>query len=261
MKQRWILSIFAKSIRDFELCQKKVNFIDEKKVQLIFCDSNTKDRSDIILQFPNRWLLFIDADCIPTVEAIKKIYDFISTASGADFSMILVGRYLDPVKSNYLQKGHNFIANVWVQSYVYPNSTEIPLLGGIFCLFSDPQKTAQLKRADKKWGGEDKRLGNNLRYCGYSLSFSSELEVIHETSRNFFHFFRRAFLHGFNETKVKKPLIKNQSRITFAKKVSFWFSEIHRTGLVLAPVVLLHFLILALGKLAQLILRRNTLDR
>ncbi len=252
-----LVIIFAKNRDDFEKCQKNIFFSKSDTPEIIFCNSKNQDRAFAIFQFPKRWLLFIDADCTLSDATVTYACQFIRGAAGDDFKTVRVGRYLNPSPSSYLQRGHNFIANAWVQSYVYPGSAEIPLLGGIFCLYSEPQKINHLDRTLKSWGAEDKSLGNDLRKCGFSIQFDPRLEVIHATSGKIPHFFRRAFLHGFQDYENSRVHEENKHGRKFIGKTMFWISETARTGLVLIPLILFHFLTLMLGKLTQRILRKN----
>ncbi len=211
---------------------------------LVFGNSNTKTREQLINENLNFWLLFLDHDCVPNSKTRSKILSIAKDSPNK--SAVYAGVYENPEKANSLQKAHNKIANTWVeQSYEGPGE-EPCLLGGFFLIAAtSPVPVPQVKF----WGAEDKLLAQHLRKAGYQFHFSKELKAIHYTSKKFGHFVRRAFLHGRNDEIYFK---KNES-----SRIFYWIRKIEFLDLRLMPLILLHFCIQKGAKAFQKALPKN----
>lgn len=240
--------IFAHSENDFNHC--KNQFLASTNQQheqgtydeIFYCDSKKNSRLNFIKAHPNKWLLFLDSDC----EISEKTLQLIKSLQ-INNHKVLGGRYLNPMLASYLQKGHNFIANTWLTSSYRSENKNKKLLGGAFLIYTDPWKINKITEPKKLfWGAEDKLLSEQLLEVGFDLKFLDSFEVIHHTSKELKHFFKRAWLQGYNDHFAEvKPNEKEKLEI------KYWLSELARTGLWLAPAILVHFLILQSGKLFQ----------
>lgn len=212
--------------------------------QILFADSKTHSRESIVNEFYGDWLLFIDHDCIPTDSALKWSAQFTEKIPKQD--LLVAGRYLDPEKSNLLQRTHNFIANTWIEHSFEAVIANKNFLGGVFLIFSRQKITVP----ERFWGAEDKAMAFTLNKLGFEIIFSSELTVIHDTSREFTHFIKRAWLHGKNDAKY---LVLNSEKINFL----YWIRKIDFLNLGLVFLLLLHFCIQRMAKLIQKVLQMS----
>lgn len=244
-----IIGIFSNNQESFEQCKKNIQFPFPHSIY--FCDSQKVNRLSFLKNNLNSWVLFIDSDC-HLIDSTKEELVIFLTQDGHKKNLILSGKYKNPNASFYLQRTHNFIANTWVNFYHRLEKSEAQLLGGIFLIFTHEKIIAGLDNKICFWGSEDKYLGYQLKSAGYNIAFQPKFCAIHETSKQWGHFLRRAFLHGFNDHHTEK--LKLMQVFT---KIKFWLFELQNEDFLLAPAVLLHFLILGLGKLFQKILRMN----
>lgn len=253
MKQL-LIAIFAHSNDDFLKSNQHLQSLIGENINGItlavrHCHSEEKSRLHFLNENLNQWILFIDADCELPEATLLEVTHLLRAHTGTP-KTILTGCYLNPAGPTYLQVVHNFIANSWVRSgFEAVNSsgqTEPYLLGGIFLIYT--LETLILKAArpyEIQWGAEDKILSLQLIQAGYEIKYSSELQVIHRTSKSWKHFIRRAFLHGRND-----PIRKNQQPISPAQ-FQFWFVQLKSQDIIFLPAIGVHFLFLRLGRWSQ----------
>ncbi|MEQ1724271.1 MAG: hypothetical protein ABL930_13955, partial [Pseudobdellovibrio sp.] len=126
---------------------------------LIWCNAANTERSQVINENLNTWLLFIDHDCELSRENISYIQLIIAKDAGAS-NKVYAGLYVDSIDSTYLQRGHNFIANNWLlQSYESSESGPL-ILGGVFLVKAN--KEISRHKDGLFWGAEDKALSYEL---------------------------------------------------------------------------------------------------
>ena len=239
--------IFASDHQSFLKNKNKIEAFKLKPESIIWCDSSVYSRSSVINANLNTWLLFMDHDCSISHETL----DFITKQTKPSSllqNMVYSGSYINQVKSSYLQKGHNFIANTWLEQSYSSSKYNKLVLGGIFLIYST-QKIINFENF-LYWGAEDKALAYELNSLNFLFIHARELTALHATSSAFSHFIRRAYLHGSNEIKYIK---NNKNRINYL----FWFRKIGFVNLNLLPLVLLHFCIQKMAILIQKVRRWN----
>lgn len=210
---------------------------------VIWCDANKYSRIEVINQYLNEWLLFLDHDCSLTSEHIKLVRQ--ATEKNPDHSTVLAGIYSNLNNSSYLQRVHNFIANTWLQqSYERPGQNKL-VLGGAFLVFA----TQEIKIDHKIfWGAEDKFLSYQFANMNFIINLLDGFTVLHDTSRSLKHFIRRAYLHGKNDIMY---ISDDNNKISFL----FWIRKIGFANLNLLPLIACHFCIQRSAELIQRVRR------
>ncbi|MCC2677712.1 MAG: hypothetical protein K0R29_288 [Pseudobdellovibrio sp.] len=236
--------IYCENSESFSRQRSLITHEGFKDAEIIFGDSTLKTREQLINENLNSWILFLDHDCVPTAAAIKEIRKV--TAKEFPGPSVYAGLYENPLNATALQETHNAIANTWLeQSYVDPLG-EAVVLGGIFLIFASVSVQTP---PQKFWGAEDKLLAKHLKDAGYKLQLLKDMKAVHDTSKSFIHFVRRAILHGRNDA------------IYFAdeggSKASYWIQKTDFSDLRLTPLILLHFCIQKGAKAAQKVLRKS----
>jgi len=210
--------------------------------EFVFGNSREKSREQLINENLNSWNLFLDHDCVPTCEAYAEVQRIIKLPPLGE---VFAGLYEDPPGATSLQSAHNAIANTWLEESYSENSGAGFLLGGIFLIYA----IRPIKLPEKMfWGAEDKLLATHLKDAGFSLKLNRSLKAIHDTSKSFGHFIRRAALHGKNDA-----LYFDQEK--GGSKLSYWIQKTDFSNLRLMPLILLHFCIQKGAKAAQRVLR------
>ena len=204
-------------------------------LSILWCDSSKQSRGEFISGNVGLWLLFLDHDCFVTPETLKKIASLIREQAQAQVQIgdvVISGRYLNSKTAGYLQQGHNFIANTWLeQSYAIDSQNSL-ILGGVFLIHC--LKEPVFNQKESFWGAEDKMLSYELTAQGFSVKFSESFGVRHETTGTLKHFLKRAYLHGKNEAKY---FSNNNNKISYR----FWIQKIGFANANLLPLILLHF--------------------
>ena len=232
--------IFTGEKEVFNQRQASVEFSGIEKENIIWADSSRYSRQHYINANLNQWLFFLDHDCHTDAETFSVLEKVMLAAPGS-VSTAVAGRYENPVPSSLLQRAHNFIANGWLE-HSFQQGDGV-LLGGIFLIYS----TKIIEDSSVVfWGAEDKALSYQLKDQGFNLQFNPRLRVVHRTSRKFFHFLRRAWLHGTNEVRY---LPKTRSRVNYL----YWLGKVDLADLSLVPLIVLHFCIQKAGLLFQTI--------
>lgn len=217
-------------------------------LNILWCDSLKESRGEFIGRHVGRWLLFLDHDCFVSPDALKKIADLIRKQEQAA-DVVFSGRYLNSQSAGYLQRGHNFIANTWLeQSYAIGSQNSL-ILGGVFLIHC--LKEPVFTETGRFWGAEDKMLSYELSRQGFSVQCSDQFSVRHETTGTLKHFLLRAYLHGKNEVKYFST---NNNKISYR----FWIQKIGFANANLLPLILLHFCIQRAGLWFQKVRQMNT---
>lgn len=204
---------------------------------IIWCDSLKQTRAEFISHHVGIWMLFLDHDCFVNSETLRKIADLIREQPQPG-NIVFSGRYLNSEGAGYLQRGHNFIANTWLeQSYAF-GSQNCLILGGVFLIHC--LREPVFSKQGRFWGAEDKMLSYELNQQGFSIQFSEAFSVRHETTGSLKHFLKRAYLHGKNEVKYCRT---NNNKISYR----FWIQKIGFANANLLPLILLHFCIQRAG--------------
>lgn len=248
--------IYANQLSDYENLKNYLLQQDSNFGPIIFCDSKSQTRGEVICQFKNQWLYFLDSDCYPKPESLKHIMQLIKTEEKK--SVVISGLYHNPSHGRYLQKVQNKISNVWLSlsyelDYKYKN-----LLGGNFLIFNKSDLAVESANVSKLfWGAEDLFLGHLLADNGFQFLKDEKIAVEHKTSYAFKHFIRRAWLHGVNEIKYIERSKAGSNRI----KYFVWLRRFGSQDLFLFPAIFLHFCIQKLAKLTQIILQGRKIAR
>jgi|SRR3989338_3979019 len=250
MKPR--IFVFSANLSDYQRCQRLLaeNILD---VEMKYCQS-TENRMHY-LKKNTGWVIFIDSDCYISSEVFKLMCQRIQSQQWVK-SHVYTGTYMDPEDTSYLQKVHNFIANTWLRSHFQFSQSEKTLLGGAFAMYCDPQRLEKIESGALFWGGEDSFLARQLVQNQYEIQFDSDFVVTHATQKTWSHFLRRAFKQGQNSN-----FSRGRSSRKSIENSKYWFSELAKLNRGLVPAVLLHFLVLWLGRGFQKIRPRNNLRR
>lgn len=249
------ICIYADSETAYQHCLNKIP--TKKKADVLFCHSQMNSRLNVILSNHDKWILFIDSDCEISEEILLKI-ETVSELESKNH--VYCGQYINPKPSRYLQQVHNFIANTWIQANFYVN--EPVFVGGAFLIFSDAQISAELQREWGRqqhnlfWGAEDKWLSQVLIKAGFRFKYAKWLLINHHTTSRWKHFFRRAFLQGYHDSKAN--LILKSDRFNLSK-MNYWFLKLVSTNWLFHPAVGIHFFVLMMGKLIRQIHQLNNL--
>lgn len=240
--------IYASNEDEFKKCQSYALSSGIAKEDIIFCDSTQRSRLDIIQSNISQWLLFIDSDCEIDSSLVHNIFDIIRRSS-KDTDVVFSGFYSDPQNSRYLQRAHNFIANMWLEESYLDGKPFPYILGGIFLVFNTG-KNFKIQNHSHFWGGEDKLMSYLLFKNGFQIVNTKQLQIKHVTSASVIHFLRRAWLHGANEVKYFNFLKIKKNYLFMIRKVGF-------LNLYLLPPVLIHFCIQRVALIFQKILQVN----
>lgn len=205
-----------------------------KNVDIIFCNSNKITREEAIYSNPNQWILFVDDDCVVDDDLIKKAKELIQQAPQYT-DVVYSGTYKNSKDASYIQRAHNFIANLWCAASYSNNSAYPFILGGIFLVHAT-KRDYSLIFSERFWGAEDKLMSINLKNNGFLILKAENFEVIHSTNSSFSHFIRRAWLHGVNEVKY---LEKHKN----TRSYQFLIGNIGVVNMYFAPLILLHFFV------------------
>ncbi len=225
--------VFAEETASFLNKKSELETLGLSPDDILWCDSRSCCRGEFINRTQNQWLFFIDHDCQISASLLQKIHLIISKSSGLS-NVVYCGSYLNPASPSYLQRGHNFIANVWLeQSYTSDVYNKL-LLGGVFLIYASG--TIDYPKGGLFWGAEDKVLSYRLTDQGFDMQYTKDLAVVHNTSSSILHFLKRAFLHGKNDVKYFQT---NKNKINYR----FWIRKIGFANLNLLPLILLHFCI------------------
>lgn len=238
------IALFSHSEKDFLQCKSNLaaKGIDANIIHR--CDSSTTSRLSYLTNNANTWVLFLDSDCEMNLSTFENICSY-----ATDKSVIYAGIYENPQTATYLQKAHNFTANTWLYSSMQSENRCGYFLGGAFLIFSDVDRVSAISADDDLfWGAEDKKFSLQLAKVGYEIKIIPAFKVIHNTSKSLVHFVRRSFLQGYNDD-LRSPKTKG---------LSYWLSELALINLWLLPAVLLHFSVLKLGKLFQILRPRRS---
>ena len=219
--------------------QKYLNQLGISSERVFFGNSGRFTRIALINQNRGQWLLFLDHDCELTPLALKAIA---SLPEESRHPMVFAGRYLNPEGAAWLQKGHNFIANGWLeQSYLREQSPKL-ILGGIFLVFCNI-KIPNFEN-EMIWGAEDKILSYEMHRLNFEFRLLPDFAVVHSTSPKLLHFLKRAWLHGINDSKY---ITENKN----AANYPYWIRRIGFANLHLVFLILLHFCIQKMALLIQ----------
>lgn len=214
---------------------------------ILWCDSLKYSRGEFIASHVGLWLLFLDHDCFINSATLVKIANLIRE-QGQVGDIVFSGRYLNSDGAGYFQRGHNFIANTWLeQSYAFGTQNCL-ILGGVFLIHCVRKPVFTQTRF---WGAEDKMLSYELGQQGFSVQFSEAFSVRHETTGSLSHFLKRAYLHGKNEVKYFST---NNNKISYR----FWIQKIGFANANLLPLILLHFCIQRAGLWFQKVRQMST---
>lgn len=214
---------------------------------ILWCDSLKESRGEFIRRHVGLWLLFLDHDCFVSPETLKKVAALIRENSQPK-DIVFSGRYNNSESAGYLQRGHNFIANTWLeQSYAIDSQNSL-ILGGVFLVHCS--KEPVFTQIGRFWGAEDKMLSYELNRQGFAVQFSDAFSVRHETTGTLKHFVMRAYLHGKNEVKYFST---NNNKINYR----FWIRKIGFANASLLPLILLHFCIQRAGLWSQRVRQMN----
>lgn len=213
-----------------------------KPDDIVFCDSNCISRESAIYSNPNQWILFVDDDCIVEDDLFNHVKSIIQKSPNPR-DLVYSGVYKNSNEANYIQRVHNFVANLWCQSS-YANGSNYPyILGGIFLVHATDKKFS-FDQKKQFWGAEDKLMSINLKDNGFVILRDESLQVTHLTNKSFLHFLKRAWLHGINEVKYLKKF-NNVINYQFLIR-NIGFANIHYV-----PLVGVHFFVQKLAILFQ----------
>lgn len=244
-KPYFYVVVVAQNDESFQGCVRHLSDLGFSNDKVIWCNPATESRLDIIQNYKNTWLCFLDHDCRLNQNTIDTLNNLIEEAA-SDVKAVYAGQYTNSLKSGYLQKAHNFIANGWMaHSFDQPRHVRF-FLGGAFLIRSEGDFSEYA--FENFWGAEDKYLAYVLQEKGFSVLKSEGFLVEHNTSSKFIHFVRRAYLHGLNEKKNK---FHRKEKISYW----FWLRRFDSSNLYLLPPVVFHFCIQKAARLMRKVLR------
>lgn len=239
--------IFASDESQFEIQRRALSLKGVPPETVHWLNSKVNSRGRYINENLNKWLLFVDHDCVLSEENLKWAAAVMNSTNLQ--AWVYAGLYANPVPATPLQKVHNFIANTWLEGSYREGCALKLVLGGAFLIFSAKEIPNQSQVLF--WGAEDKWLAYCLNKAKYNFTLASDLRILHQTSSSFKHFLRRAYLHGKNES-----LYLNGQKNEFS--FSYWLRKIDFADLHSVLLILLHFSVQRAAQLFQKILRSNT---
>ncbi len=242
------VAVFSHTENAYARKQKGLQALGLSPGQVLWCNSQTTDRLSFLNRLPGEWIFFIDSDCLPTAKTLKTVEELIRRSKK---NYVGVGCYVNPEEATFFQRGHNFIANAWLEQSFFCEQEPL-LLGGVFLVRAEHPVSND--EGAVFWGAEDKSLAYDLKSAGFEFEYCTGLEVVHDTSRSFRHFVKRAAMHGVNEVKY---VGKNRNPLSYR----FWIRKIGFANLSLLPLILLHFCIQKAAVLVQKARRPSSKDR
>lgn len=228
--------IYAHDLASFLIKKDELSTLVPSSSAIRWCDSSSQNRLEEVSNFSDHWLLFLDYDCKPSRQFFESLLMLISSHAES-VKTVFVGKYVNPIKSTYLQRAHNAIANTWVKHSFEKDAGPPVILGGVFLVSPRPQvRLYSGNIVPVFWGGEDIWLSQVLRSNNFDLSYAPQLSVVHHTTKSIRHFARRAWLHGMNY-----DLYASEGGGDNPQKYIYWFKKIVTLNLFLFPAVALHF--------------------
>lgn len=161
-------------------------------------------RNWALKNLPGRILLFIDEDVeLPHSQFLENVEAFHKALPDE----ILGGFYLNSPHCTQSGKAYNEIANLWLQRHRTPqphlNAQDL-VVAGNFSLKLTP-KTRLIKFSkDRSFGGEEFEFIRRHHLSGHKSRLIKELSVFHHAQHDLKTFFRRAWLHGKQNSNDKK---------------------------------------------------------
>lgn len=238
--------IFASDELKFANNKKKLIELGYAEQSIIFANSNSQTRLDVIKRNPHQWLFFMDHDCFLTntqSQILNKVLENLKLDNPEN--RVVAGVYADSKQGSAIQMAHNWIANTWLKASYEAESEASLLLGGVFLVYS----RGVIELEDLKagvWGAEDKYLALLLKREGFRFNYNPELQVEHVTTKSFKHFIKRAYYHGANEVKYFNRQQPYSSSL-------YWLRKIDYLDVRLVALVALHFFVQRGAKIFQTI--------
>lgn len=250
-----VFAVFAQTESSYELVRSDLVNWGISLHQIKWCNPSRQSRYGFIQEHQNQWLCFLDHDCRLKGDSLQVLADIVSSEKSTVKGVVYSGYYVNPSKASYLQKAHNLIANTWVEHSFRPESKTRFFLGGAFIVKSDNElPDLDFYKKDDFWGAEDKYLSYLLQDNGFKINSLSNFTLEHSTTSSWYHFIRRAFLHGRNESKLSQYPHENVS-------YDFWLRRVGVSGLYLWPAILLHFCIQRVARLTQKAPQKSKLNK
>lgn len=244
-----IIVIFASDELKFANNKKQLMALGYLEGQILFANSNKETRLDVIKKYSQKWLFFIDHDCMLTRSQADSLNSIIKAMDKSTNNRVVAGVYTDSEQSTSIQKSHNWIANTWLSSSYQPSSNNSLLLGGVFLVYSNASHFEN-DLGVGVWGAEDKHLAWVLKKADFEFSYKAELQVEHTTTKSFAHFVKRAYLHGINDVKFFTQDSQGSSFL-------YWLRKIDYLNVRLVALVALHFSVQKVAKIFQTIRQLN----
>ncbi len=212
----------------------------------------TYSRTDLLKEFPERWILFFDADCEIEEDQVTTIQYALPQLNK---KTIYAGRYHNTIQAPSFVRAYNFVCNTWADS----NHT---FLGGCFLIFANSDLQNQNVQFEfskaPRWGGEEIWILNTVLRLGYHVKQHDFLNVTHAPCESFPRFLRRAFIQGAHRTsRSHVDCLEFSSQQMHSSKFfpirSFLFWAHKMRGLSISEMfwVLAHFVFVFLGILFQ----------
>lgn len=240
------IAIYASGEESFQKTAGELQILGFTREALYFADSRKQTRLSAINQNVGQWILFIDHDCVLSASMRREVDKLIQRYDESG-TVVLAGLYENPVPATRLQRAHNWIANKWLE-LSFQDLNQPVILGGCFLIRTKNSISGVLPQ--DMWGAEDKLLARLLHENGVSFFFHPELKMKHNTSKDWLHFFRRAWLHGQNDSV-------GDEKKTIGHRYSAWLKKIASADFDLTALILLHFCIQKTAKQVQQVLRTS----
>lgn len=245
-----IIVIFASDELKFANNKRKLIDLGYSEQNIIFANSNTQTRLDIIKKNPNQWLFFMDHDCFLTIAQSEVLNNLIASLNHTNSeNRIVAGEYANSKQNSSIQKAHNWIANTWLKASYEASSKDTLLLGGVFLVYSNGVASVD-DLGVGVWGAEDKHLALLLRNQGFKFNHNPDLRAEHTTTKSFKHFIKRAYWHGVNDVKYFNQHQQGSSFLYWLRKIDF-------LDVRLVALVALHFFVQRVAKIFQTIRQLN----
>ena len=261
-----LICVYAHSESAFIDCSNRIIELGTKH-SIMWCDSRILSREQFFLQKPFQWMLFIDADCFLDADILSYIDGYLIRRFSSiekKTPLLIAGNYENVKESNYLQRTHNLIANLWLKQFFIDESSDKAFLGGVFLVYHELNQDDLYMRKEIMfgrhiWGGEEQRLARVLQSPPFSfvINRDEKLKVGHLCSSQYLHFFRRAWIHGVNHVKYccAESKFESKTRFVFSNnffsRLYYFFTHISSRDLWFVPGVVLHFSVQKAGGLFQ----------
>lgn len=154
------------------------------------------------------YILFLDDDCVlPNVDFLETLANMMKKDPSLK---VLGGGYFSDKRDNWKIRYYNKMANEWIKVGLQPDTNSIDycpasnLLGGNVCYKSEIFDQGFFFDESIISGGDETEFHHRLKESGFTLGYSSKLDVLHQASGTWRSLITRAWNQGSNSYRYHR---------------------------------------------------------